>query len=82
MAVCGDAREGNYIKQCIRQSWGLLIMRAYKWRKPEALEEVLEKKLFPLSGSGMREFASWVRAREKAKELGWSIARQKVEHLI
>jgi hypothetical protein len=62
---------------------GVLIMRAYKWRKPEALEEVLEKKLFPLSGSGMREFASWVRAREKAKELGWSISTvKKVEHLI
>jgi hypothetical protein len=48
---------------------GALIMRAYKWRKPEALEEVLEKKLFPLSGSGMREFASWVRAKGKGKRV-------------
>jgi hypothetical protein len=62
---------------------GVLIMRAYKWRKPEALEEVLEKKLFPLSESGMREFVSWVKAKEKAKELGWPISTvKKVEHLI
>jgi hypothetical protein len=62
---------------------GALIMRAYKWRKPEALEEVLERKLFPLSKDGMREFVSWVKAKEKAKELGWSISTvKKVEHLI
>ena len=62
---------------------GALIMRAYKWRKPEALEEVLEKKLFPLSESGMKEFVSWTKAREKAKELGWPISTvKKVEHLI
>jgi hypothetical protein len=62
---------------------GKLIMRAYKWHKPEALEEVLEKKLFPLSESGMREFVSWVKAKEKAKELGWPISTvKKVEHLI
>jgi len=62
---------------------GALIMRTYKWRKPEALEEVLEKKLFPLSKSGMKEFTSWAKAREKAKELGWPISTvKKVEHLI
>ena len=62
---------------------GALTMRAYKWRKPEALEEVLEKKLFPLSESGMKEFVSWTKAREKAKELGWPISTvKKVEHLI
>jgi hypothetical protein len=62
---------------------GALIMRAYKWRKPEALEEVLEKKLFPLSKDGMREFVSLVKAKEKAKELGWPISTvKKVEHLI
>jgi hypothetical protein len=62
---------------------GALIMRAYKWHKPEALEEVLEKKLFPLSKDGMREFVSWAKAREKAKELGWPINTvKKVEHLI
>jgi hypothetical protein len=62
---------------------GALIMRAYKWRKPEALEEVLEKKLFPLSKSGMEEFTSWAKAKEKAKELGWPISTvKKVEHLI
>ena len=62
---------------------GVLIMRAYKWRKPEALEEVLEKKLFPLSKDGMKEFVSWTKAREKAKELGWPISTvKKVGHLI
>jgi hypothetical protein len=62
---------------------GALIMRAYKWRKPEALEEVIERKLFPLSKDGMREFTSWAKAREKAKELGWPISTvKKVEHLI
>jgi hypothetical protein len=62
---------------------GALIMRAYKFHKPEALEEVLEKKLFPLSESGMKEFVSWAKAREKAKELGWPISTvKKVEHLI
>jgi hypothetical protein len=45
---------------------GTLIMRAYKWRKPEALEEVLERNLFPLSRSGMREFAGIVKVKEKA----------------
>ncbi len=62
---------------------GALIMRAYKWHKPEALEEVLEKKLFPLSKDGMREFISWVKAKAKAKELGWPMSTvKKVEHLI
>jgi hypothetical protein len=62
---------------------GALIMRAYKWHKPEALEEVLERKLFPLSESGMKEFVSWAKAKEKAKELGWPISTvKKVEHLI
>jgi hypothetical protein len=45
---------------------GALIMRAYKWRKPEALEEVLERKLFSLSRSGMREFTGLVKVKEKA----------------
>ncbi len=72
-----------YNKAMYNTELGTLIMRAYKWHKPEALEEVLEKKLFPLSESGMREFASWVRAKEKAKELGWPINTvKKVEHLI
>jgi hypothetical protein len=62
---------------------GALIMRAYKWRKPEALEEVLGRKLFPLSKDGMREFTSWVKVKEKAKELGWPMSTvKKVEHLI
>jgi len=62
---------------------GALIMRAYKWRKPEALEEVLEKKVFPLSKDGMREFVSWVKVKAKAKELGWPMSTvKKVEHLI
>jgi hypothetical protein len=44
---------------------GTLIMRAYKWQKPEALEEVLQKNLFPLSASGMKEFKAWKRVKEK-----------------
>jgi hypothetical protein len=44
---------------------GALIMRAYKWQKPEALEEVLQKNLFPLSASGMKEFKAWKRVKEK-----------------
>jgi len=44
---------------------GTLVMRAYKWQKPEALEEVLQRNLFPLSRSGMREFMAWKRVKEK-----------------
>jgi len=44
---------------------GTLIMRAYKWQKPEALEEVLQRNLFPLSASGMKEFKAWKRVKEK-----------------
>jgi hypothetical protein len=62
---------------------GALIMRAYKWRKSEELEKAMEKKLFPLSKSGMKEYVSWVKVREKAKELGWAMETvKKVEHLI
>jgi hypothetical protein len=49
---------------------GTLIMRAFRWQKHEALREVLERKLFPLSKSGMKEFALWERAKKKAEELG------------
>ncbi len=72
-----------YNKAMYNTELGTLIMRAYKWHKPEALEEVLEKKLFPLSKDGMREFKAWVRAKEKEKELGWPMNTvKKVEHLI
>jgi hypothetical protein len=72
-----------YNKAMYNTELGTLIMRAYKWRKPEALEEVLDKKLFPLSEDGMREFKAWVKARAKAKELGCPMSTaKKVEHLI
>jgi len=76
--------KAEELKKAMYQSEvGTLIMRAYKWHKPEALEEVLDRKLFPLSESGMKEFVSWTKAREKAKELGWPISTvKKVEHLI
>jgi len=75
--------SGELHKAMYQTELGALIMRAYKWHKPEALEEVLEKRLFPLSKDGMREFVSWVKAREKAKELGWPMSTvKKVEHLI
>ncbi len=61
----------EFHKAMYQTELGALIMRAYKWHKPEALEEVLEKKLFPLSKDGMREFVSWVKAKAKAQELGW-----------
>ena len=48
---------------------GTLIMRAYKWQKPEALEKVLQKNLFPLTASGMQEFIAW----KKVKERGGSV---------
>jgi hypothetical protein len=44
---------------------GTLIMRAYLWQRPEALEEALQKNLFPLSTSGMQEFRAWKRVKEK-----------------
>jgi hypothetical protein len=54
------------LKKAMYQSEvGALIMRAYLWQKPEALEEVLQKKLFPLSASGMKEFKAWKRVKEK-----------------
>ncbi len=54
------------LKKAMYQSEvGALIMRAYLWQKPEALEEVLQKNLFPLSTSGMKEFKSWKRVKEK-----------------
>jgi hypothetical protein len=76
--------KAEALKKAMYQSEvGTLIMRAYLWQKPEALEEVLQRKLFPLSQSGMREFVSWVKAKEKTKELGWPMSTvKKVEHLI
>ncbi len=75
--------SGELNKAMYQTELGALIMRAYLWQKPEALEEVLQKNLFPLSESGMKEFKAWKRAKEKAKELGWPISTvKKVEHLI
>jgi hypothetical protein len=76
-----EDRELN--KGMYQTELGALIMRAYRWQKPEALEEVMQRNLFPLSKSGMKEFVSWVKAKEKAKELGYPISTvKKVEHLI
>jgi len=79
-----EIQEDKELNKAMYQTeLGTLIMRAYKWHKPEAIEEVLERKLFPLSESGMREFVSWAKAKEKGKELGWPTSTvKKVEHLI
>jgi len=79
-----EIQEDKELNKAMYQTeLGTLIMRAYKWHKPEAIEEVLERKLFPLSESGMREFVSWAKAKKKAKELGWPMSTvKKVEHLI
>jgi hypothetical protein len=54
------------LQQAMYQSEvGTLVMRAYKWQKPEALEEVLQRNLFPLSASGMKEFRAWERVKKK-----------------
>ncbi|MFZ8785644.1 hypothetical protein [Thermocrinis sp.] len=54
------------LKRAMYQSEvGTLIMRAYLWQKPEALEEVLQRNLFPLSASGMKEFKAWKWVKEK-----------------
>ncbi len=76
--------KSEELKKAMYQSEvGTLVMRAYLWQKPEALEEVLQRNLFPLSESGMKEFKAWKRVKEKAKELGWPISTvKKVEHLI
>jgi hypothetical protein len=72
-----EVQDRELNKGMYQTELGALIMRAYKWQKPEALEEVLEKKLFPLSASGMKEFVLWVKAKEKAKELGYPISTVK-----
>ncbi len=76
--------KAEALKKAMYQSEvGTLVMRAYLWQRPEALEEVLQRNLFPLSESGMKEFKAWKKAKEKAKELGWPISTvKKVEHLI
>jgi hypothetical protein len=56
-------------KSMYQTELGTLIMRAYRWHKDEALEEVLQRNLFPLSKDGMREFIVWKKTKEKAKEL-------------
>uniref|UniRef100_A0A7C5WZL6 Uncharacterized protein n=1 Tax=Thermocrinis ruber TaxID=75906 RepID=A0A7C5WZL6_9AQUI len=77
--------EGSkeFHKAMYQTELGTLIMRAYLWNKAEALEEVLQRNLFPLSASGMKEFKAWKKVKEKAKELGWPMSTvKKVEHLI
>jgi hypothetical protein len=60
--VEGDREIG---KAMYNTELGTLIMRAYLWKKSEALEEVLQRNLFPLSASGMKEFKAWKRVKEK-----------------
>jgi hypothetical protein len=61
-----EVEDGREIgKAMYNTELGTLIIRAYKWQKPDALEEVLQRNLFPLSRSGMREFVAWKRVKEK-----------------
>ena len=57
--------SGEFHKTMYQTELGTLIMRAYKWQKTEALEEVLQRNLFPLSANGMKEFKAWKRVKEK-----------------
>jgi hypothetical protein len=52
-------------KAFVQDELGRLMMRAYRGKKVEALEEVLEKALWFVSRSGMREFIAWKRVKQR-----------------
>jgi hypothetical protein len=66
----GEYRE---IKDAIEQNELLrLINDAYRWREREAVEEVLQKNLFPLSREGMERFIEF-KWKEKAESMAESM---------
>lgn len=52
-------------KAFVRDELGKLMMSAYRWKKRDALDQVLERKLWFVSKSGMREFVAWKRVKQK-----------------
>jgi hypothetical protein len=73
-----DEEERSELHKAMYQTeLGKLIMDAYVWRKEEAIEEVVQRKLFPISLGGMFEFIEWKIAKEKAKEWGYGLKEAK-----
>lgn len=64
----GNVKDDKFPKALFKTALGKLMLRAYKLRDASALDEVLRKNLWFVSETGMREFVSWKKASEKARE--------------
>jgi hypothetical protein len=64
----GKLDDDRLSKALFKTELGKLMLKAYKWRDTSSLEEVVERTLWFVSRTGMKEFVSWKKALEKAKE--------------
>jgi hypothetical protein len=64
----GTLDDDRLSKALFKTELGKLMLKAYKWRDASCLEEVVRKGLWFVSRTGMKEFVSWKKALEKAKE--------------
>jgi hypothetical protein len=64
----GKLGDDNLSKALFKTELGGLLLKAYKRRDTASLEEVVRRGLWFVSRTGMKEFVSWKKALEKAKE--------------
>jgi len=69
--------DGDYKKALRKSELGKLMLDAYKYRKAEAIEEVLRRKLFFLSESGMREFVGLKKMKDAREKIGMGDSKYK-----
>jgi len=69
--------DGDYVKALRKNDLGKLMLDAYKYRKTEAVEEVLSRNLFFLSESGMREFVGLKKMKDAREKIGMTDSKYK-----
>ena len=69
--------DGDYKKALRKSELGKLMLDAYKYRKTEAVEEVLNRNLFFLSESGMREFVELKKVKGVREKIGTEDSKYK-----
>ncbi len=74
----GWIQEDEDYKKALRKSeLGKLMLDAYKYRKTEAVEEVLNRNIFFLSESGMREFVGLKKMKDVREKIGMNDSKYK-----
>jgi hypothetical protein len=69
--------DGDYVRALRKNDLGRLMLDAYKHRKTEAVEEVLNRNLFFLSESGMREFVGLKKMKDGREKIGMKDSKYK-----